>query len=271
MDIHSWRSAVPTPTKVFNLADSSDSDGELPSLPITAAAARKNINDAPGPSQSASSSSAAAAPGTAPVLVPPRAAPVNSMFIGSKQREHPLPANARKTVPSHQSPTTFFTANQYRQPREAVVIDDSPPPKQHNSLKDALPQSPSHSKRFLSPARQPLTEISSSSSTDSVVLVNTVAPKASTSSSSWNNHVRKPSYEPYSDNKPTSTPRKTVDDGYSSHIPAKARIMASFNLPKQQHHLAPATPIGKPRDPTMYSSHSAYKPSTSEYSTNLID
>lgn len=57
-----------------------------------------------------------------------------------------------------------------------------------------------------------------------------------------------------------STPKKASNDMYSStHLNAKARIMAAFN---QANPAATglATPLGKPRDPTLYASHSNYKP-----------
>ncbi|KAK9898970.1 hypothetical protein P389DRAFT_41780 [Cystobasidium minutum MCA 4210] len=59
-----------------------------------------------------------------------------------------------------------------------------------------------------------------------------------------------------------STPqKKPASDAYGTqHLNAKARIMAQFN---QQHNPAAtglATPLGKPRDPTLYSSHAGYKP-----------
>lgn len=269
---------MPTPPRAYSLESSdeerdqaaaSDSDEELPSLHDRF---KKMLNRKPtatvaDPDDAPSTSSAGAAVApvapAAPKLVPPKAAPLNSMFINSKQREHQLP----KPNHQHSSKTT------YRQPREVIEIEDSPPAP---ASKQRSSSTSTSNKRFLSPTpRQPLTEITSSSSGESIVQLASNPPKsngtypqaqASTSTGSSHNNFNKwskpPSYEPFRDSyRPAmSTPKKASNDMYSStHLNAKARIMAAFN---QANPAATglATPLGKPRDPTLYASHSNYKP-----------
>lgn len=220
---------MPTVEKAVNLDNSSSSsDDELPSLhdrfrkmlnPPSERPAASTASTSASTSRHVSSSSQATT--VTPTLVPPKAPAVNSMFINQKHREH-------RILPARQhQPTT-----QYRQPKEIIEIDDSPPAKQ---------QAPP--KRFLSPARQPLTEVTSSSSGESIVQLDTNT-NAKPSTSSFNSFI-----------KPTSTPKKPSPDQYA-HLPAKARIMASF----QPQATGLANPIGRPRDPTQYASHTAYVP-----------
>lgn len=282
MDINSWRVQLPTPPRAYSRESSdeerdqaaaSDSDEELPSLhdrfrkmlnrKPTAAA---DSGDAPSTTSGGAAGPSTSAP-AAPKLVAPKAAPLNSMFINSKQREHQLPK------PNHQ----HSSKTAYRQPREVIEIEDSPPAA---ASKQRSSSSSTSNKRFLSPTpRQPLTEITSSSSGESIVQLTSNPPKsngtytqaqASTSTgSSYNNFNKQskpPSYEPFRDSyRPAmSTPKKASNDVYSStHLNAKARIMAAFN---QANPAATglATPLGKPRDPTLYASHSSYKPVQSE-------
>lgn len=239
MDINSWRTAVPAVEKAANLDASSDSDEELPSLHDRF---RKMLDPTERVAKTSSSSTSflpasRRPPAAAPELVPVKAPAVSSMFINKKQREHNLP-------PPRQS----AQITQYRQAKEVIEIEDSPPP----ASKQPRPSSP---KRFLSPARQPLTEITSSSSGESLVQLNTnnnSNTKASTSSYNdpYSYKSKSTNYEQQKYTMPSYTPKKPSNDQYS-HLPAKARIMQSFN---------PATPLGKPRDPTLYASHATYRP-----------
>lgn len=244
MDINSWRSSVPVVEKAVELDHSSSSDDELPSLHERF---RKMLDPSARPARPASSASASTstsrhvssssqATTVPPTLVPPKAPSTSSMFINQKHRQHIPPARQQQQL------------GQYRQPQQVIEIEDSPPAKQQ------APQS-----RFLSPARQPLTEITSSSSGDSIVQLNT--DTATKPSSGSFNSFRHPNSIPPP---PAFTPKKPSPDQYA-HLPAKARILASF----QPQAAGFGTPIGKLHDPTHYTSHAGYQPPANVYSASV--
>jgi hypothetical protein len=250
MDIHSWRATVPAASKAHKIIDSdSDSDGELPDLQARFAQLQNNSKTESNSSNSRNVSSASTSNALpflpahqAPRLVAPKATNASSLFI--TQHKKPAASTSKST--------------QYRQPREIIEIEDSPPFKT-KVLSAGLHKYPSTATATSAgESRVPLTEITSSSSDNSIAQQQQQKPSSSKPSTSSSNVS---GYETYKyrleDRKPTLTPKKPSHyDTYNPVMSTKARILAQFN--QSQGMTGASTPIGKGRDPTTYPSHHGY-------------
>lgn len=224
MDIHTWRTTLPSPPAPLGLNLSEDeSDASLPELPIgriDRIAASAILPDK-SPQQTRPSTY------KAPTLVAPKQ-PSSGLFL----KKPPQLSNtaARPPVSQH---------------GQVIEIEDSPP-----SVKHVKPQNVSSAGNF----RASLTAISSSSSNSSLVQLDANRNKIPVS----------PSKQNKSGNTASSNSHYRPEQRYAQPAfqSAKDRIRAEFQQPQFKSSVIGngGVPLGGPRDPTLYASHSGYRP-----------